>query len=238
MFRKKSNRFHRLVTAAAAIALGACLLLGSLGTASAGLFKDALEKSGPQVGDIVTFGSYEQNNNQSCTEPIEWIVLDRDGRNALLLSRCCLDNVPFHDQQTEAKWADSYLREWLNDTFLYAAFSQSEREDIVSASVTTSSNPVHGTSGGRDTTDKVFLLSIDEAETYFDSDEDRRVEATAYAKRQGAQVYDTGAWWRLRSPGMFDYSAASVYASGKIAYDGDAVSDYGCAIRPAIWVEY
>ncbi len=235
MYLKKSNRFHRLITAVAAIAMGASLVLGSLGTANAGFLS---KFKGPQVGDIVTFGSYEQDNNQSCTEPIEWIVLERDGSNALLLSRYCLDNVPFHDQQVETKWADSYLREWLNDTFLYTAFSQSEREDIVSTSVTMSSNPVHGTSGGSDTTDKVFLLSIDEAETYFDSDEDRRVDATAYAKRQGAQVYNTGAWWRLRSPGKFDYSVASVYASGQIAYDGDAVSDYGCAIRPVIWVEF
>jgi len=235
MLLKKSTRFHRLATAVAAIALGVCLLTGSLGTASAGR---SWRSGGPQVGDIVTFGSYEQNNDQSCTEPIEWIVLDRDGDNALLLSRYCLDNVPFHDQQVETKWADSYLRQWLNDTFLYAAFSRSEREDIVSTSITTSCNPVHGTSGGRDTTDQVFLLSIDEVESYFDSDTDRRVEATAYAKRQGAQVYNTGAWWRLRSPGKFDYSVASVYASGQIAYDGDAVSDYGCAIRPAIWVEY
>lgn len=235
MFLKKSTRFHRLATAVTAIALGVCLLVGSFGTANAGRISELI---GPQVGDIVTFGSYEQNNNQSCAEPIEWIVLDRDGRNALLLSRYCLDNVPFHDQQVETKWADSYLREWLNDTFLYTAFSSSEREDIVSTSITTSKNPVHRTSGGRDTTDKVFLLSIDEVETYFDSDVDRRVDATAYAKRQGAQVYNTGAWWRLRSPGKFDYSVASVYASGQIAYDGDAVSDYGCAIRPAIWVEY
>lgn len=234
----KTNRFRRLVTAVAAIAMGAALLAGSTGTASALLDVSSKKATGPQVGDIVTFGSYEQNNDQSCTEPIEWIVLDRDGKNALLLSRYCLDCIQFNDQQVETKWADSYVRSWLNDTFLYKAFSWFERADIVSTSITTPCNPVSGTSGGRNTTDNVFLLSIDEVETYFDSDVDRRVDATAYAKRQGAQVYDTGAWWRLRSPGKFDYSVASVYASGKIAYDGDAVADYGCAIRPAIWVEY
>ena len=42
---------------------------------------------------------------------------------------------------------------------------------------------------------------------------------------------------RLRSSGKYDYSVASVYASGKIAYDGDSAWDSGCAIRPAVWVD-
>ena len=189
------------------------------------------------VGDIVTFGNYEQDNNLSKKEPIEWIVLDTDGTKLLLLSRYCLDNVAFNNKQTNVKWEDSSLRKWLNTTFLKTAFSTKDQSILVSSVIETPDNPTYGTSGGSNTTDKVFLLSIEEAEYYFGSDSARQADATAYADAQGAQVYKSGTWWRLRSPGKFDYSVASVYASGKIAYAGDTVSDTGCAIRPAVWVD-
>ena len=40
------------------------------------------------VGDIITFGHYEQDNNlDNGAEPIEWIVLDVQDGKALLLSK-------------------------------------------------------------------------------------------------------------------------------------------------------
>ena len=51
------------------------------------------------VGDYVTFGSYEQDNNTgNGQEPIEWLVLDYDAANnrALLLSRYGLDALPYN----------------------------------------------------------------------------------------------------------------------------------------------
>ena len=189
------------------------------------------------VGDIVTFGSYEQDNKTAEKEPIEWIVLDRDGTKLLLLSRYCLDSVAFNSKKGDVKWEDSSLRKWLNTTFLKKAFSATAQSMLVYSTIETEDNPTYGTSGCNDTEDRVFLLSIDEVEMYFAKDTDRRADATAYADAQGAQVYKTGAWWRLRSPGKYDYSVASVYASGKIAYDGDSAWDSGCAIRPAVWVD-
>ncbi len=44
------------------------------------------------VGDTVYFGEYEQDaNNGNGTEPIEWIVLEKDGDKALLLSKYGLE---------------------------------------------------------------------------------------------------------------------------------------------------
>ena len=198
-----------------------------------------LQEAQPQfnIGDIVTFGSYEQDNKTSKKEPIEWIVLDKDGTKILLLSRYCLDSVAFNNRQEDVKWADSSLRKWLNTTFVKTAFSEKAQAMLVPTTIEMNDNPTYGTSGGDETVDLAFLLSIEEAETYFTGDTARQADATAYADAQGAQVYKSGTWWRLRSPGKFDYSAASVYASGKIAYAGDAVSDSGCAIRPAVWVD-
>ena len=190
-------------------------------------------------GDIVTFGSYEQDNNlNNGSEDIEWLVLGitKDGKSMLLISRYCLDCVQFNDEKVGVTWEDSYVREWLNDTFLNEAFTRTEQKRMEVIYSEMLCNPQYGTSGGNSTRDMVTLLSIEEAEALFASDKDRRCGATPYAKRQGTQVYESGAWWRLRSPGQYETSAASVYAGGQIAYAGDSVWDYGCGIRPVIMV--
>ena len=48
---------------------------------------------------------------------------------------------------------------------------------------------MYGTNGGKDTEDWVFLLSIGEAERYFEDDEDRRTFPTEYAIARDAYVY-------------------------------------------------
>lgn len=190
-------------------------------------------------GDIVTFGSYEQDKNlNNGPEDIEWLVLGitKDGKSMLLISRYILDCVQYNDEKVGVTWEDSYVREWLNDTFLNEAFTRTEQKYLKEIYSEMLCNPQYGTSGGNGTRDMVTLLSIEEAEALFASDKDRRCKATPYAKRQGTQVYESGAWWRLRSPGQFETSAASVYAGGQIAYAGDSMWDYGCGIRPVIMV--
>ncbi len=92
--------------------------------------------------------------------------------------------------------------------------------------------------GGNNTTDKVFLLSIDEVKKYFHSDEARKVKATAYAKAQGAYVNsDNGnSWWWLRSPGYITGRAAYVLTYGSIYYNGDYVDNSFGTVRPALWI--
>ena len=53
------------------------------------------------IGDIITFGRYPQTASGIDSTPIEWIVLDRDGSRALLLSKYGLDMKPYH-----TKWVD------------------------------------------------------------------------------------------------------------------------------------
>lgn len=66
-------------------------------------------------------------------------------------------------------------------------------------------NSSWATSGGKITTDQIFLLSYMEANKYFSSDNDRRCKPTEFAKAQGASTNDKGncRWW-LRSPGFLD----------------------------------
>lgn len=48
--------------------------------------------AGAAVGDIVSFGSYEQDNNpRNGTEPVDWYVLDKADGEATLLAVDLLD---------------------------------------------------------------------------------------------------------------------------------------------------
>jgi hypothetical protein len=86
-------------------------------------------------------------------------------------------------------------------------------------------NPECGTSGGADTLDKIFLLSISETKKYFNSDEAR----VAY-------YLDSDLWW-LRSPGDISGNAANVGRVGVIDVYGIFVNHvvHG-GVRPALWL--
>ena len=78
---------------------------------------------------IVKFGHYEQDNNKSNgAEEIEWLVLDEDLNNFLLLSKNVLDCKNFNDTQVETIYTNSTLRNWLNADFIGSAFSAKEAE--------------------------------------------------------------------------------------------------------------
>lgn len=140
-------------------------------------------------GDIVTFGEYEQDNNrQNGAEPIEWIVLDTDGDYLFLVSRYILDRQRYNKDKESTTWENCDLREWLNDEFYNDAFSASEQDMILTTELYNEDNPQNGAKGGRDTEDKVFILSESEAEYYMPTKSDRFCKATKYAAKQGVYV--------------------------------------------------
>ena len=198
-----------------------------------------------KVGNIVTYGHYKQDSNNG-KEPIEWIVLKYDGASgkSLLISRYGLDAR--FDASNYQGWEKSENRYWLNSTFLNAAFTAKEQAGIVMTKVSTPS--YSGNSGGPDTQDKLWLLSLDEAETYFKTAEARKTIATKYAVAQGADQYSgsdssckqngTGCcWWWLRSPGNFSSIASYVYGNGILNKRSDCVFCSNGSIRPAFWLD-
>ncbi|MBR2038590.1 MAG: hypothetical protein IKA09_12835 [Lachnospiraceae bacterium] len=91
----------------------------------------ALEKPSIQIDDIITFGNYEQDGfRKNGAEPIEWIVLDVQEDKALLLSCYALDSQPYNKAYTPVTWEECTLRNWLNSTFLNAAFTEDEKKKI------------------------------------------------------------------------------------------------------------
>ena len=198
-----------------------------------------------KVGDTYTFGAYEQDNSTSNgKEAIEWTVLDKDGMSLLLISKQALDCQQYNTSYTDVTWESCSLRKWMNGTFLNKAFNAEEQAQIQNTTVSADKNPEYNTNPGNATTDKVFLLSINEVEKYFNSDEARKCAPTAYAKAQGAYTSDSyktasGAatcWWWLRSPGDTQLSAAIVCSDGSVNYYGSIVYIDNVAVRPALWI--
>ena len=198
-----------------------------------------------KIGDSYTFGTYEQDNNTSNgKEAIEWTVLDKDGMSLLLVSKQALAWQQYNTSYTDVTWENCTLRKWLNGTFLNNAFSTEEQAQIQNTTVSADNNPQYSTNPGNATTDKVFLLSINEVEKYFNSNEARKCAPTAYAEAQGVWTSDTyktpsGAatcWWWLRSPGSNQDEAAGVYVDGSVGEYGRNVNHVHGAVRPAMWI--
>ena len=193
----------------------------------------------PQPGNYVIFGAYEQDSNTSNgKEPIEWLVLDRQDNNVLLISRFALDCRQYNNTLSSITWETSSLRSWLNNSFLNEAFSPDEQIKIVTTQVNADKNPTYSTNPGNNTSDKIFIQSIVETKQYFASDNARQVHATDYAIANGAYLgIDGNAWCWLRSPGYDSEKAAGIMTSGGIDDFGDDVYGDVCgSIRPALWV--
>ena len=200
-----------------------------------------------EQGDIFSFGRYEQNNNTADgEEEIEWLVLEKRGDSAFVVSRYALDCQMFDTPNGTGDWETSSIRRWLNRSFFLYSFNEVEQLFIEE---TFAEND-----GGKpyETSDRIFLLSVSEVKKYMKENPDRACEATAYAEAAGAhvkqaKVYDryyhavetppTCHWW-LRSPGESGNTAACVYADGQINEAGNAVSDDYRAVRPAMWIRF
>lgn len=210
---------------------------------------DAISNSA--IGESVTFGSYEQDNDiGNGSEPMEWIVLDHQDGRTLLLSKYGLDGVWYNTDRVDVTWENCNLRRWLNTDFYNMAFDDTEKELIVQV---TNENPdgtffwesvgrtVESSTGGNDTQDNVFLLSLYEAQEYLGlTDEDNPdcvCTATAYADSQGAYSPGKDCWWWLRSPGSEICRAAVVNDCGRVLSEF-VYHEYKQtpAVRPALWV--
>lgn len=203
----------------------------------------------PNVGDIVTFGSYPQDADGT-VKPIEWQVLAVEDGKALLISRYGLDAKPYNEKYVEVTWESCTLRTWLNADFYKEAFSKDEQSKIQLTKVENKDNEVYGTPGGNNTTDKIFLLSLEETLKYFDLTknngekhgdiycygDDVCCQPTEWAVEQGCYIgFNGGCVWWLCSPGSNSKSAALVDYLGNVFSDGNIVDDDDYVVRPAFW---
>ncbi len=232
--RNRARRFSRLV---APLIIFALLLSFMTFNASAGEAQTPLIKK----GDRITMGRYEQDNNAANDkEPISWLVMEVTENRALLIAENSLDCLPYNSQPGSITWEKCSLRAWLNEDFLNTAFTAEEQKAILQVKIKNDKNPDYGTRGGKDTNDRIFLLSLKEAGQFFENDPACRARNSAAAAAKGAWTDSDGYgdWW-LRSPGADSGNASFVYQSGEIGYGsyGNTVDYDKCAVRPAMYVD-
>ena len=215
------------------------------GAAKASYHQELLTNA--SVGDVVYYGRYEQNNKWADgLEDIEWYVITKDGNKILLLSKYALDIMAFSTNQS-CTWDKSTLRTWANSNFYTSAFSDQEKQSILTTYVSTPPNPSYGTSGGSATNDKIFLLSIQEIQSLLTSDQ-RTAYFTPYAfdKFSFPQYYpNMECSWFLRTPSNGKGNVSYVTDDGEIhgiitgkTYSTGTkptVNDY-YGFRPAMWI--
>ena len=184
-------------------------------------------------GDYVRFGSYLQEDGINRT-PLEWLVLDVSGNEALMISRYVVASRKFHRRNIAVSWKDCELRKWLNGPFLEETFSAEERLKIGGSCLSNDGNPEYGTPGGRETQDRIFCLSIAEAQRYFPNDAARKCQPADAAVTHDSFISDGCCYWWLRSPGYNSLRAAIVSADGKPGLYGVGVSGNPGGVRPAL----
>jgi len=193
-----------------------------------------------KVGDYIRFGAYEQDNDiENGKEDIEWLVLEFKNDKALVISKYAIECMAYSTNYKDATWEFCSLRKWLNDEFVSTAFPKTEKEMIPIVTVEADMNPSSSITPGNATQDQIFLLSMIEADEYFNSDTVRQCAPTEYSLAKGANINRISGncrWW-LRSPGLENDCAAFVYGHGEIDF-------YGCnnitntyTVRPAMWID-
>jgi uncharacterized protein YjbI with pentapeptide repeats len=199
-------------------------------------------------GRNITFGRYPHGSDGSI-EPLKWRVLDRSYDRVLLITEELIDCHVYHDEFEDVTWEKCSLRKWLNEDFIFNAFDEQERSRIVKVCNQNRDNPLWGTKGGKATWDRIFALSIEDANKNFDNDVDRRAAVTPYAQsphegKRGSYVSKkhkticgewTGRWW-LRSPGFSGFNAAYVISVGEVREYGHNVNLFSVSVRPALWL--
>ena len=210
-------------------------------------YKDAVDKlidiqitefQNIKIGGVIKFGEYEQDDNTTNgKEEIEWIVLEIKDGKALVISKYALDKKTYNTSDTGVTWETCTLRKWLNNDFINEAFSAYENAMIPTVMVSADKNPEYYTNQGNSTQDKVFLLSIQEANQYFKNDDERCSKPSKTAKSNGVGMNDNGncRWW-LRSSGYFQFTAAFVRFDGGVYEHGSGVCNDDFGVRPALWI--
>jgi hypothetical protein len=210
--------------------------------------------AGPKIGDIIPFGNYK------------WRVLDVQGNEALIITEDIIEKRNYIKLfSLKTTWEGSELRAYLNGAF-YNTFGEGDKKLIAQKKIPNPDNLWYYSKGGKDTQDRIFLLSLEEVDKYFGDSGDylnkRRKtfeEGKYIASNDGLwfsnnhdidRVANYGSegssWWWLRSPGWRDldwifgnmtYYAASVSHDGSVNARGCVFTDSKGGVRPALWLK-
>lgn len=199
-----------------------------------------------QVGDNIYFGDYI------------WRVLSIQNERALIITEYIIEQRPYHDAYVAITWADTSLRKYLNGEF-YNRFSNEDKSRICPVININNNNQWYGTVGGTDTSDKIFLLNMEEAvcqyfgdssaklfnprknqRYWFERKDENNCKRVAKLADNTEQIW----WWWLRTPGRVNVKAVYIHGDGNIGIQGNNIlkgnlADGKCTggVRPALWLK-
>ena len=168
----------------------------------------------------IELGRYFQNSIDDSIKPINWILLEQDDSEALLISECILDYIQYGQI---IKWDYSNICRWLNEHFYYVAFNEMERKALTKW----------------ETGESVMLLSLEEYEKYHLINKEigyakytdySRAKAAKYLWRTIREPY--GHWW-TRTPSKGNH-IWHIHISGIAEPSTEPYFD--CGVRPVIRV--
>ncbi|WP_086348886.1 DUF6273 domain-containing protein [Candidatus Enterococcus clewellii] len=201
-----------------------------------------------KIGEVVVFGGRS------------WRVLSVKKEAVLILTEAIISQHEYHDTAEEITWANCALRSYLNDTF-YNQFTESEKAQILPVLNKNLDNEWYGTTGGEDTLDTIFLLSIEEVACQYFGDSSDLLYNPGKNQRYWLQRKDENNsqreayldgyrwWWWLRSPGRANRRAVYIHGDGNIGIQGNGTFNYNSntrhrltndnrgGVRPALWLK-
>ena len=220
-----------------------CLLILALCIAATGLCTATAVsiENDVNVGDIIHFGG------------IDWLVLDIQDGKALIMSERILEYRAYNEAwEKNITWEVCTLRQHLNGSFYQTQFSNDEQARIVETVNTNPDNPWYAKGkGGKDTRDKVFLLSPYELVQYFGNSGQIELANRPANWSQSDGILDDefnsmritkdndgkACFWWLRSAGDSNGGAVQVNSWGSIIIGGGSVHNNDeVGIRPALWI--
>ena len=194
------------------------------------------------IGSVIPFGDYK------------WRVLDVKNNAALIVTEDIVEQRAYHDSYEDITWADCSLRKYLNGEF-HDKFDAIDKSRIVPVLNKNHDNQWYGSTGGADTQDRVFLLSIEEVACQYFGDSSSKLHNPGKNQRywferkdennsKRSAMFNGGIWWWwLRSPGRVGVKAVYIHGDGNIGIQGNNVlkgniSDGRCTggVRPALWL--
>ncbi len=186
-----------------------------------------------KVGDEVYWGHFNTDNTIPGKERLTWIVIEREGDEICLLTKEGIAGSYYNQKHEPVTWEDSDLRALLNSKEMLDSFSRYEKQNLLEKDG-----------------DILTLITEEQAESVFSSDEERVLFITEVAQDKGTNTNNLSkannwdykdrksSWWWLKgSDDEPDIYAPIVTVDGVIVEGSKAVNKPAGAIRPVLWLD-
>lgn len=179
----------------------------------------------------IFFGAYPQTASGELA-PIEWRVLDRCEDKTMLISEKVIETSKFN-----RSWPYSDLRKWLNEDFVFEAFTEEEKKHILTTKVKCCVNPLFDEHFYEETEDQVFLPGISTVLGYLGGDGAAICRASDYAAAKDIGETGQGCYWWTSTFGRVMRNIVGVRPDGTFSLQGFMTDYIKMGVRPCIQLE-